>query len=229
MPYTEEKRIIEVNGVRLHLAALGEGKPVLLLHGNGESHEIFDVTMRQLAEAGYRVYAPDSRGQGANEPLNEYHYADMAADMAALIPALGIEGCAFYGFSDGGIVGLLLALEHPELLRCLAVSGANLEPDGVTAELSVLLEQMQREAPNPLITLMQTEPHIDPAALAAIPFPVLVTAGEHDLILPAETRRIAEHLPNAQLVIVPDADHGSYIEHSPIIGELLIDFLARYM
>lgn len=72
---------------------------------------------------------------------------------------------------------------------------------------------------------MLTEPHIDPVQLETIRIPVLVTAGEHDLILPEETRRIAAHLPNARLVIVPGEDHGSYIANSEIMGKLLIEWL----
>ena len=73
---------------------------------------------------------------------------------------------------------------------------------------------------------MLTEPHIEARQLETIDIPVLVTAGEHDLILPEETRRIAAHLPNARLVIVPGEDHGSYIAGSEIMGRLLIDFFG---
>ena len=73
---------------------------------------------------------------------------------------------------------------------------------------------------------MLTEPHIDPEALRRITVPTLVTAGEHDLIREQETRRIAAHIPGARLVIVPGHDHGSYIDGSDVMGELLLDFLA---
>ena len=67
---------IDVNGVCLHYAIMGEGRPVVLVHGNGESHDLFDTQIGQLTEAGYRIYAPDSRGHGANKPLSEYHSSD---------------------------------------------------------------------------------------------------------------------------------------------------------
>ena len=66
-----EHATIEVNGVSLYYAVAGEGKPVVLVHGNGGSHTAFTVEMQQLVDAGYQVYALDSRGQGANEPLDE--------------------------------------------------------------------------------------------------------------------------------------------------------------
>ena len=74
---------------------------------------------------------------------------------------------------------------------------------------------------------MVTEPHIDPQALAQIAIPVLVTVGEHDLILPEETETIVSHLPHARLAIVKGADHGSYIHGSEIMGGLLLEFLKN--
>ncbi len=223
--YEANKRI-RVNGVTLHYAAVGRGRPVVLAHGNGESHELFDLQIGQLAGAGYRVYAPDSRGHGANEPLPEYHYADMAEDLYRFIRALGLEKPCFYGHSDGGILGLLLELRHPGTLGMLAVSGANLSPAGLEPAFLAEFSERNRREPDPLVTLMLTEPQIDPRELEAIRIPVLVAAGEHDLILPEETRRIAAHLPDARTVIVAGADHGSYIRGSEIMGKLLLDFFS---
>ncbi len=222
----EANNCAEVNGVRLHYAVAGEGRPLLLVHGNGESHELFDTQIGQLAGAGFRVYAPDSRGHGANEPLAEYHYADMAEDLFCFIRALGLEKPCFYGHSDGGILGLLLESTHPGTLGMLAVSGANLSPEGLDPAFLAEFGALNERSPDPLITLMLTEPHIDPRSLAAIRIPVLVTAGEHDLILPEETRRIAAQLPDVRTVIVAGADHGSYIHGSPIMGKLLLAFFS---
>lgn len=223
----EADREITPGGVPLRYAELGEGRPIVLVHGNGESHAIFDVLAAELAARGRRVLAPDSRGQGANEPLDEYHYADMAEDMYLFIRALGLEKPVLYGFSDGGIIGLLLASKHPGTLGALAVSGANLSPDGLVPEFLKEVGEQNAQHPEPLVTLMLTEPRIEARELAHIDVPVLVTAGEHDLILPEETRRIAGSIPDSELVIVPGADHGGYVEHSPVIGGLLCAFLER--
>lgn len=79
---------VTVNGIILHYAVAGEGAPVILLHGNGEDHTIFSVETEQLVAAGYKVFAPDTRGHGANAPLPEYHYADMAEDIYGFIRTL---------------------------------------------------------------------------------------------------------------------------------------------
>ena len=219
---------VSVNHVDLHYAAAGDGPAIVLVHGNGEDHRIFETEIRQLAAAGYRVYAPDSRGHGANEPLPEYHYADMAEDMYWFIRTLDLNKPALYGHSDGGIIGLLLAIRHPEVLGALVVSGANLSPAGLVPSFVEEYAEKNRRDPDPLITLMLTEPHIDPEELRSVTIPVLVTAGENDLILREETERIGNGLPNAKVVIVPDADHGSYIVGSEIMGRLLIDFLGEH-
>ncbi len=226
MPVKSEATVT-VNGVILHYEVAGEGKPVVLVHGNGEDHHLFDVEIDQLVAAGYRVYAPDSRGHGLNEPLSEYHYADMAEDMYQFIQKLHLGKPAFYGFSDGGIIGLMLILRHPDCLSVLAISGTNLSPEGLIPSFVEEYTAINEKEPNPLITLMLTEPHIPPEALKDISVPVLVTAGENDLILPSETEKIAGLIPNAELQILKGHDHGSYIAGSEIMGELLIRFLKK--
>ena len=223
----EAREEVRVNGVCLRYAAVGSGMPVVLVHGNGESHDLFETEIDQLAAAGFRVYAPDSRGHGASEPVKEYHYADMAEDMFQFIRAMGLRAPMLYGHSDGGIIGLLLALRHPDALSMLAISGTNLSPAGLVPSFLSECRAMNEAVPNPLITLMLTEPRIEPDALSQIRIPVLVTVGERDLILPEETETIVSHLPHARLVTVKGADHGSYIDHSGIMGNLLLDFFQN--
>ncbi len=227
MNHHETLHQIAVNGMTLCYAVAGTGKPVVLVHGNGEDHHLFDTEIGQLVEAGYRVYALDSRGHGANPPLSEYHYRDMAEDVYQFIRALGLERPALYGHSDGGIIALLLELFHPETLSLMAISGTNLSPAGLQPDFLAQYSRENELHPHPLVTLMLTEPNIPPAALEAITIPVLVTAGEFDLILPEETRSIARHLPHSRLVILPGADHGSYLAGSPVMGNLLLAFLKE--
>ncbi|MBR6398621.1 MAG: alpha/beta hydrolase [Lachnospiraceae bacterium] len=221
----EADKYVEVNGLRIHYAEAGEGRPVVLLHGNGEDHNLFETEIGQLVAAGYRVYAPDSRGHGKNEPLTEYHYADMAEDVYQFIKTLGLEKPALYGHSDGGIIALLLEISHPGTLSVMAVSGTNLSPEGIISSFIEEFTELNEKNPDPLITLMLTEPHIDPAELRKITIPVLVTVGDDDLILPEETEKLSENLPNSVTVVVEGADHGSYIVGSPVMGEMLVRFL----
>ena len=234
--HVEQLKTIEVNGVSLVYQRVGRlsGQPVVLLHGNGGSHEHLSVMAQQLDSAGYLVYALDSRGQGANAPLDEYHYADMAEDVYAFCQALGIEQPAVFGWSDGGIVALLMEVLHPGTFRAIAVSGANITPDGIVG-----FEEMRRAlttdslgntiVPAPLHKMMLTEPHITPAELGTIACPTLVVAGEHDLILEEQTRLIARSIPHGSLLILRGEDHGSHIWQNPKMGRVLLDYLGQVL
>ena len=226
--YARSRKVkrVKVNGVSLLYEVAGKGKPVLLFHGNGGSHEALETTAGQLVRAGYKVYAIDSRGQGANEPLKEYHYRDMAEDMYQFCRKLSIHKPAVYGWSDGGIVALLLEIMHPGTLKMMVISGANVKPQGV-----VNYEQFKRDIlsqNNPLAEMMVWEPNITDRQLAGIKCPVMVCAGSADLILPEHTRHIADAIPGAELRIVEGEDHGSYIWHNKMAGEIVMDFFARH-
>ena len=220
---------VAVNGIILHYAVAGEGAPVILLHGNGEDHTIFSVETEQLVAAGYKVFAPDTRGHGANAPLPEYHYADMAEDIYGFIRTLDLTRPVIFGHSDGGITALLLEIRHPGTVGALAASGANLSPQGLSPSFLAECAAVNEKHPDPLTTLMLEEPRIDPEDLKGIRIPVLVTAGEHDLVLRTETAKIAAAIPDAEMTVVKGADHGSYIVGSEIMGNLLLDFLKRRM
>lgn len=219
---------VEVNGQNIFYVVRGPegGKPVVLVHGNGGSHRSMETQARQLAKAGYRVYSPDSRGQGANAPLEEYHYADMAEDLYQFIRTLGLGKPAVYGWSDGGINALLLEMAHPGTCSLMAVSGANLYPDcgpGFEEFKAWILKEG-----TPIAMMMLTEPQIDPADLSAVKCPVLVTVGRKDLISVEHTQLIADSLPDSELVIFEGEDHGSYIKKSPKMGRKLLEFFEKY-
>ena len=210
--------------------------PVLMLHGNGEEHGIFGPVIDAVTAAGRAVVAVDSRAQGASTrggaPLS---YKLMADDAVRALDAVGAARAHVLGFSDGAILGLLLARDRPARVLTLTALGANLTPEGLApADLEamasaaaanrawaaggregVLLED-GTPVPSPteaariseLLELMVREPQIEAASLGAIGCPTTVMAGELDDILPAETARIAAAIPGARLVIVPGADHS---------------------
>ena len=214
---------VVVNGTSIFYAAEGAGRPVILLHGNGGSHNDLETTQRALAQAGYMVYALDSRGQGANAPLAEYHYKDMATDVYEFIKLKGLEKPAVFGFSDGGIIALQLEVMYPGTLGVIATGGANIFVKGALApefENGFLAQPSD----NPLVKMLQTEPTMTPQDMQTIHTPSLIMSGEHDLILADHTRLIGENIPHAKVKIIPGEDHGSYICNSPKLTELLLDF-----
>ena len=226
--FPESIKQVRVNGLDLYYAVRGPegGKSVVLLHGNGGSHRSLLTQAKELALAGYRVYSPDSRGQGANPPLQEYHYADMAEDTFEFIRALNLDKPAVYGWSDGGIIALMLEMAHPGCCSLIAISGANLTPD--CGENFEEFKQWILKDGSPLAMMMLSEPQIEPSQLSAIKCPVLVTAGDKDMISVEHTTLIADSLPCSELEIFKGEDHGSFIKRSPKIGRSLLAFLKKH-
>lgn len=224
--YVSYTDTIALNGVELFYAAEGRGKPVILLHGNGGSHNDLETTTRQLAQAGYLVYALDSRGQGSNAPLEEYHYKDMAEDVRQFIEAKELKKPAIFGFSDGGIIALQLEVLHPGTLGAIATGGANIFVGGALVP-EFEAQFFAQENPNPLNIMMMNEPTMMPSDMQTISCPALIMAGDGDLIREEHTRLIGDNIPRGEVVIVPDADHSSYIYHSTRVGDLLLDFFER--
>ena len=193
--YVSYTDTVEVNGVSLFYAAEGAGKPVILLHGNGGSHNDLETTHHELAQAGYMVYALDSRGQGANKPLPEYHYKDMAADVYEFIKLKGLEKPAVFGFSDGGIIALQLEVMYPGTLGAIVTGGANIfVKDALIPSFAEgFLAQPSTE---PLVIMLQTEPSMTVEDMKGIGCPSLIMSGEHDLISQEHTLLIGESIPS---------------------------------
>ena len=216
--------IIGVNGVQLYYTKTGQGRPLVMVHGNGEDHTIFDEAVGVLKEH-FTCYCIDSRGHGMSSPCKELHYKDMAEDMIAFMTELDLNDAAFYGFSDGGIVALLAAMECGRITN-LVVSGANISTKGTTLPFRLFLKVSSFVKYDPLIELMKNEPDIAPEELSRIKVKTLVTAGSRDLIRESETRLIAESIPNARLMILKGEKHGSYIVHSTKIADILLKELV---
>lgn len=226
--YTESVIYVQANGQNLFCSVRGpeDGKPVVLMHGNGGSHKSMVTQQLQLAKAGYRVYCPDSRGQGANEPLEEYHYADMAEDCWCLIRELGLEKPVVGGWSDGGINALLLEMAHPGTSSMIVAAGANLYPD-CGDDFEEFKSWIIQEG-TPLALMMLKEPDIDPADLKGIKCPALITAGSKDLISVEHTKLIADSIPDSELIIYRNATHSSYIKRNPRLGRAMLEFMKRH-
>ena len=150
----------------------------------------------------------------------------MAGDLSGFLEELDLRDVVFYGFSDGGIVGLLAAARC-DRITTLIVSGANLTPDGVKPAIKLLIRVMHLFKKDPKLALMLREPHIGDDILHGISAKTLVLAGSKDLVLEEQTRHIAAMIPGAELRILEGEGHGSYIVHKEKIGEIIRDFAAE--
>jgi len=227
--WINEEKDIQVNGTGIHYLVKGpaDGRKVILLHGNGGSHMDLATVTEVLTKHNCLVYAPDSRGQGANPPLREYHYKDMAEDTYLFIQALKIEKPAIFGHSDGGIIALSLEILHPGTASMLMSGGANIFPEGLPEET---INEWKRTEDTlvPLTKMMLHEPCISPEQLQSIACPTLIMAGSEDCIQKEHTKLIAKSIPNSQLIILDGENHSSYIMNSPIAPSLILGFLELH-
>lgn len=202
----------------------GVSNPVVMLHGNGESHENMARLIEMVAPERV-VIAIDSRGHGASTRGTEsLSYERLARDVLKVLDELETSKVHVIGFSDGGIVALLLAMQKPERFASLTVLGANLSPAGLRqdfleavaddiAELKLegsayALEGSETRYPQvELLSLMLEQPHISPFKLKNISCPVAVMIGSNDLVTYDEAYTIAEAIPNSSLTIVKCAGH----------------------
>ena len=223
--------------IALNYVEAGEGFPLVLLHGNGEDHTYFKHQMGPFSDR-YRVIALDTRGHGRSpRGTAPFTLDQFAQDLKDFLDEKGIERCHLLGFSDGGNIALLFALRHPQYVEKLVVNGANLVPSGVKASTQWLITAgwvtcralacfSQKARRNwELLNLMVTQPHIDPLALRALSMPVLVTAGEQDMIREDHTRAIAAAIPGSRLAILP-GDHFVARQNWQAFNPLVLDFLA---
>ena len=211
------------NGINLFYEQTGSGAPLILAHGNGEDHTIFDRLVPRLAEF-FTVYAVDSPGHGRSQRPKEFHYTDFAAVFSAFIRELKLERPAFCGFSDGAIIGILLAAGEPSLLSRLVLCGANLTPRGLKRRWLTLFKAEAFFTQNPKLKMMLHEPQITSEILRKITVPTLITAGAHDMIQKSDTQTIAECISGAKLHILPGEGHASYVAHTAKLAPLLLEF-----
>lgn len=244
IPYGNNKttgRYYAVRGIRMYAETYGSGRPLLIIHGNGGSISNFVKQIPYFSKQ-YKVILADSRAQGnSKDEGDSLSYEMMADDYADLLSQMKIDSAYVIGWSDGGINGLLLAIRHPEKVKKLAVTGANLVPDSsaVFDEVEQLVlpdyhamkaiknKTPQQKAGWKLMRLLIEEPHIPLTDLQKITVPVLVIGGDHDVIKPRHTMLIAEHIPQSYLWILPNSGHSTPVVYSEEFNKKIDAFFMQ--
>lgn len=212
---------IKVNGVTLFYQKYGSGNPLIMLHGNGETNEIFNTSISLLQEY-FTVYAIDLRDHGNSTKVSELHYEDQANDIYEFINQLNIKSAVFYGFSDGGIVGLMLASKYPDLFSKLIVSGPNINPKGLRIFSRLIMKLIYIIKKSQKVRMMLEEPDISLSDLSKIKIPTYITGGDFDVITKKHLRLIHKNISNSVLKIFKYHTHCNYIVNSDIIGKYII-------
>ncbi|WP_345520580.1 alpha/beta hydrolase [Nocardioides conyzicola] len=243
MPY------VDLLGHPSYHEIVGAGEPLMLLHGGYCSIEHLRPLGDALADT-YRVHAPERVGHGRTADRDgPFSYAAGLEETVAYLDAVGLASAHVVGFSDGAILGLLLALEHPGRVRSLVSISGNVDTDAfvsdeeaahtMTAEASAQLDReyadLSPDGPEhgevvvaKLTQMWLTEPRITPEVLATITAPTLVMAGDHDMVRPDHTLLIAQSIPGAQLAIVPGAGHLVAHDRPTLVGLTVREFLDAH-
>ena len=247
LPQADRSGHAPVNGIRLWHAVFGQGEPVVFLHGGLANAEYWGLQVPAVAQR-YQVIVLDSRGHGrSTRDDRPFGYDLMADDVVGLLDYLGLKRAAVVGWSDGGILGLDLAIRHPERVSKVFAFAANTDPSGVVAGVeknptfAAFIDRAAHEYARLSATpkgyelflaaisrMWATQPNWTAGQLRAIGTPVLVVDGDHDeAIKRGHTERIAASIPGAGLLILPETNHFAFLQDAEAFTWHVLHFLGE--
>ncbi len=245
MPPAERSGFAPVNGIKMYYAIYGKGDPILLIHGGLANSDYWANQVAALSKT-HEVIVADSRGHGrsswTSEPIS---YDLMASDYVALLDYLKIPKTAIVGWSDGGIIGLDIAMHHPERVTKLFAQAANVTTDGVkpnmdkapafAAFIKRSTAEHERLSPAPrnnksflasIEKMWATQPNWTKAQLSEIRVPTAIVTGDHDEAIKRDhTEYMARIIPGAKLIILKDVGHFAMLQDPEAYTKAVLDFL----
>ena len=245
MPKADETGYAPVNGIQMYYAVFGSGDPVLLIHGGLGHADIWASQVATLSKT-HKVIVADSRGHGRSTRTEEpYGYDLMASDYLALLDYLKIDKTALVGWSDGGIIGIDIALHHPETLTRLYAQAANVTTDGVDPgvmtdktfgayiERSGVDYKKLSKTPDQydafvgqISKMWETQPNWTKEELGKITTPTAIVAGDHDEAIKREhTDYMASVIPGAKEIILPNASHFAMLQAPDEYSQSALEFI----
>ena len=246
LPKAARSGLAPVNRIKIWYATFGHGESVVMLHGGLANADYWGHQVRAL-QTHYQVIVMDSRGHGrSSRDAQPFGYDLMASDVLALMDHLGIKKAAIVGWSDGAIIGLDIAMHHPERVSKLFAFAANSDPSGVAdiaksdvfnAYIARAGEEYKRQSPTPteykafveeITKMWETQPKWTDADLARIKVPTWIVDADHDEAIKREnTEFMAANIPGAGLLIQPEVSHFSFLQDPEQFTGDLLHFLAH--
>jgi pimeloyl-ACP methyl ester carboxylesterase len=246
LPEATQTGAAPVNGIKIWYATFGQGEPVILLHGGLANANYWGNEVRALKPQ-YRVIVMDSRGHGrSTRDQQPYGYDLMASDVVGLMDFLHIQKAAIVGWSDGAIIGLDIALHHPERLTKLFAFAANSDPSGVAdidkspvfnAFIARAEKEYEKLSPTPteykafleqIEKMWQTQPNWTADDLKKITIPTWIVDADHDEAIKREnTEFMAANIPGAGLLLQPAVSHFSFIQDPDQFTADVLHFLQH--
>ena len=245
LPKAQVTGYAPVGGIKIWYAEFGHGSPVILLHGGLANADYWGNQVRAL-EGRYRVIVMDSRGHGrSTRNAAPFGYDLMADDVLGVMSYLHIPKATIVGWSDGAIVGLDLAIHHPDRLTSLFAFAANSDPSGVkdvskdpvfTRFIARGRREYQQLSPTPrdydafleqITRMWATQPHFSATELEGIKVRTWIVDADHDeAIERANTLYMADHIPGSGLLILPQVSHFAFLQDPVLFDTALLHFLG---
>ena len=246
LPPAKAKGFVAHDGAQIYYAVYGSGTPVILLHGGLANGDWFGNQVPALARDGHQAVLIDSRGHGrSTRDARRYTYELMASDVAAVMDRLKIRRAPVVGWSDGAIIGLVMALHQPQRLTRVFAFAANMDPSGVKEDVLTNATfkgavarsgaQYARLSRTPkgfadfqkaIETMWDKEPNYTAKDLARIHTPVAIVDGDHDEAIKRQhTEYMAKAIPGARLIILKDASHFAMLQQPAEFNAAMLGFL----
>jgi pimeloyl-ACP methyl ester carboxylesterase len=240
--------VADIAGQTVHYEVTGDGAPVVLLHGALGGGDAWFRQIPALAEAGFQVWAPDRSGHGRSPDVaGPFSYDAMAEQTAAFLDTVVDRRAHLVGWSDGAVVGALVARHRPELVDRLVLIGQYFDPsgeieDGLADQLAAMRDNPPEffrdayAATSPdgadhfavvygkTIDMVSNWTGLPLAELAKIGAPTLVLQGDQDEVRLEHSAAVATAVPEARLAVLPGT-HALPLESPHLVNPLLIDFL----
>ncbi|WP_339499765.1 alpha/beta fold hydrolase [Pseudomonas canadensis] len=234
-----------VNGIKVYYTRTGHGSPVVLLHGGLSNSDYWGNQVKALA-AKHTVISIDSRGHGRSSRDDKpYGYDLMADDVVAVLDHLKIPRADIVGWSDGAIIGIDLALRHPDRIGKVFAFAANTQTSGVkdavekNPTFAAFIERAGKEyaklSPTPkeydafveqISHMWASQPNWTDAQLQSIKTPILIADGDHDEAIKREhTEYMAATIPGAGLLILPNTSHFAFLQDPALFNAAVLGFL----
>jgi pimeloyl-ACP methyl ester carboxylesterase len=248
LPHPSEQGYVQHEGGQIWYATYGDGPPVILLHGGLGHSGNWGYQVPALVEAGYRPVVIDTRGHGrSTRDPRPFAYELLAADVLAVMDALGIAQASFAGWSDGACTALVLAAKDPARATGVFFFACNMDPSGakeITEFTPILQRCVSRhrqdyrqlsatpdefDAFSDAVGLMQrTQPNFSAADLAQIVAPVTIVHSEHDEFIKREhAEYLARSIPGAEFVFLPGVSHFAPLQRPELFNGAMLAFLHR--
>ena len=234
MPKAEESGLAPVNDIHMYYAIFNKGgkDPVILLHGGFVNSDFWGYEVPLLSKT-HEVIIADSRGHGRSTMTDQpFSYNLMSTDVLQLMNYLKIKKISIVGWSDGGIIGLILAIQHPDRINKLFTYGTNFNHSGYSTEpldtvmfvkfMAKVKADYLRLSPfpndfikfrNAIGKMYTAEPNLQPEEIKKIKAPTVIARGQYEqFIKPEHFEELTHLIPGAKLVIIPNVSHGGPLQ-----------------